>query len=168
MALAFGGVVGFLVWKLGPENPARARQEIQGIYDRQAAGWTDRDMDAICSQMDSQAVFIDGPNSQSFKDFQSSMNSNLYHGHNYRDQYKIVDLTLDGNTATVLMEFHNDYTMHHTTWNSDSDSSTDEPFHEDGTSLDVWQRQIGEWWEVKSTTRSYRCLRNGVPFTPPS
>jgi hypothetical protein len=165
MALAFGGAVGFLVWKLGPENPARAQQEIQGIYDRQDAGWAAKDMDGICTNIDSQAIFTDmHGNSQPFKDFQSDVNSTLYHGHDFQMHAKIVSFTPDGNTATVLVEFHNDYMMHHTSMNSDSGDY--EPFHEDVTSLDVWQRQIGEWWEVKSTTRSDRYLRSGVPVTP--
>ncbi len=164
-ALAFGGAAGFLGWTLGPESPSRATQELRAIYDRQAAGWTTKDLDEVFTHVDPKAVFTGrNGNQQTLDDSKTAVQSILYHGNDFQEHWTIAGFRLDGDTATVLLRFHNEYTMANCNWNSAR--GVQEPFQEDGSCIDIWQRQYGQWHEVSSTSKTCRWRRHGVPFSP--
>jgi hypothetical protein len=164
-ALMFGGIGGTLFWRLGPEDPGRIAAELQANYDRQAAGWEAKDIDGIFSGVDPKAVYTSRNGAQqSIDDSKEAVGGILSHGDDFRENWKMAGINLDGDRATVILHFHNEYTMQNCTWNSVR--GIREPFEEDGTCVDVWQRELGQWREKSSTSKTFHLRRNGVPFTP--
>jgi ketosteroid isomerase-like protein len=141
--------------KADPAATARARQSIQAIYNRQAKGLADKDINALFAgdAPDAVSIDVDGHSSPlaAGRQTMTQMISVMQHADG---MYRVQSVTLDGDHATVMVKQHSHMVL----------APPKRPTVDlvvDNTSRDLWVKTPGGWKMKRSTDLTEVVKQNG-------